>query len=127
MKFSTNREALLAACRLAGRLLPEHPINPAEEHFLLRAAAVEEVYLEANAGSVVLRWPGTRYKLESPSPANFPPFNAASAARDNNRPLPESETRAEGYARQVVMLPRRNVMSVLPSASPARWTGSSLR
>jgi DNA polymerase-3 subunit beta len=124
MKLSVNREALLAACRLAGRLLSEHPISPAEEHFLLRAgpgicslhaagpeatlrlpiaarvdqagqtllparlalavlraAAVEEVSLEAGAGSVVLRWPGLRYRLESPSTTIFPPDEPVPAGR----------------------------------------------
>jgi hypothetical protein len=37
VKLTLKRDALLAACRLAARLLPEHPISPAEQHFLLRA------------------------------------------------------------------------------------------
>jgi hypothetical protein len=37
VNLTTKREALLAACRLAGRLLSEHPFSLAEQHFLLRA------------------------------------------------------------------------------------------
>jgi DNA polymerase-3 subunit beta len=39
VNLTLKREALLTACRLAARLLPEHPISPAEQHFLLRAGA----------------------------------------------------------------------------------------
>jgi DNA polymerase-3 subunit beta len=116
VKLTIKRDALLAACRLAARLLPEHPLSPAEEHFLLpagaaacslraagpqaclslplaaqvarpgeallpagaavailRASTADELSLEAGAGSVLLRWPGARYRLESPGTSLFPP------------------------------------------------------
>src|SRR5438034_940600 len=38
MNLTIDREALLAACRLAARLLPERAVRPADAHLLLRAA-----------------------------------------------------------------------------------------
>jgi DNA polymerase-3 subunit beta len=116
VQVTIGRDALLAACRLAGRLLPLHPLSPAQEHFLLRAgtasagslhaagpetslriplalhaeqpgeallpacatvavlraAAADEVHLESSDRSLLLRWPGARYRLPSPATAIFP-------------------------------------------------------
>ena len=38
MNLTVNREALLSACRLAARLLPERAVRPNEAYLLLRAA-----------------------------------------------------------------------------------------
>jgi DNA polymerase III sliding clamp (beta) subunit (PCNA family) len=77
VKATINREALLAACRLAGRLLPERPICPTEEHFLLRAG---EDSLRATGADASLRLPLT-LKVEQSGEALLPARAAVAILR----------------------------------------------
>src|SRR5205823_6591651 len=79
MKVTINREALLAACRLAGRLLPEHPLSPVEEHFLLRTGEGAGS-LRAAGPEAFLRLP-LPLQIERPGEALLPARSAVAVLR----------------------------------------------